>query len=61
MLPNYIEEERKNYRMTTNSFHKSHKIIHYSIMLMKYITIYTYFKLIDEDSPNLKKIKKINM
>lgn len=59
MLPSYIEEERKNYRMTPNVFQKSHKIIHFTITIMKYITIYTYFKLIEEDSPKLKNIKKL--
>ncbi|MBP3741432.1 MAG: hypothetical protein J6J00_00455 [Treponema sp.] len=59
MLPNFIEEERKSYRMTPDSFHKAHKIIHYSITLMKYIAINSYFKLINIDSPKLKKIQNL--
>lgn len=58
MLPSFIEEDRKSYKMTPDSFHKVHKIIHFSISLMKYIAINSYFTLINKDSQKLKKIQK---
>ena len=58
MLPSFIEEDRKSYKMTPDSFHKAHKIIHFSISLMKYIAINSYFTLINKDSQKLKKIQK---
>ena len=58
MLPSYLEEERKNCRMTPDAYHQAHKIIHFSILLMKFVSINLYFNLIQQDNSKIKNIKK---
>jgi tetratricopeptide (TPR) repeat protein len=57
-LPNYLEQELKNYRMTSDSFHKTHKMVHFCILLMKNYCLILYFKLKCENEGKLKNIKK---